>query len=420
MNDDDLTNDLTRELHGRVDAMHGSSLGLGDVQIKARSIRRRRAATAVVGVVAAVAIIAPTAAVAGREMRGDHSLPPATQSVDPSPAPTATPTGATEGPASGVLDVSSLPTGAAPAVAYVEKGVVHLPDGTTRDEATRYPVTGLLTLQGTRIFQTRDQGKPWIEIVGYDGTRLGLWRSAWGLAVNPAHTVAAWVSPDGQVMVWNVGAMQPLPLGDPITAGTDLRISTVVGDACGPSTSGCTVYVNIADARGASSWRPWEVTESGSQQLMDGSFLSVADESESGLTIGFTSLTDSGSCSKLAGGGEFQGWSTCKHTLDAFSPDGKLVLAGPAYRDGIGDGVIAMYDASSGNLAFQRTNSQQSQSFYSQAVWEDDTHVLAPVFQANRWAIVRIGSDGSMEYAVPPVKGAMDQNPFVIATSGMS
>ena len=54
------------------------------------------------------------------------------------------------------------------------------------------------------------------------------------------------------------------------------------------------------------------------------------------------------------------------------------------------------------------------------AAWEDDTHVLVPIFSRNEWSIVRIATDGSMEYAVPPVTGDMDDNPYVLATGGMS
>ena len=44
--------------------------------------------------------------------------------------------------------------------------------------------------------------------------------------------------------------------------------------------------------------------------------------------------------------------------------------------------------------------------------------MLASVFQDGRWALVRIASDGSMEYAVPPVAGADVENPYVLATGG--
>ncbi len=57
------------------------------------------------------------------------------------------------------------------------------------------------------------------------------------------------------------------------------------------------------------------------------------------------------------------------------------MLADPAYFDGLGNGVIAMYDVTSGDLLFERHSTEQAQAFYPEGYWEDDTHVLAPVFQ---------------------------------------
>jgi hypothetical protein len=415
---DDLARALGRELHDRVDTMAGSSLGLGDVQVRARSIRRRRAATAVVAVIAAVAVIAPTAAVAGHNLGHDHSLPPASQSVDPTPSPTAT----LPAPAPGVLDVSSLATGDAPHLEYVADGtVLHQVDGSTVDVGTRYPVTGFVSLRdGSHVWLTTHAGQPYVEVTEASGTVHDPVRSGWDLAVNAAHSDAAWVDPSGQVQVWDVGAGRQVPLGDPVTAGSDLRMGAVLGDACGSASSTCTVYVNVADATGPTSWQPWEVTGSGSQRLLDGSFLSVADETDAGLTIGLSKVSDFGSCSKLAGGGEFQGWSTCRHTLVSFSPGGSAVLGDPAYHDGLGNGSIAMYDAGTGRLLFQRHSDAGSQSHYPAAEWEDATHVLAPVFQDGRWAIVRISTDGSMEYAVAPAAGQAEQAPFTLPTGGMA
>jgi len=58
--DDDLTTQLTRSLADRSDVMSGTSFGLAEVKGRARSLRRRRMATAVVGAAAAVAVIIPT------------------------------------------------------------------------------------------------------------------------------------------------------------------------------------------------------------------------------------------------------------------------------------------------------------------------------------------------------------------------
>jgi hypothetical protein len=420
--DDELTTQLNHELHDRVDTITDSPLTFGDVRGKAHSIRRRRTAISVVAAAAAVAVIVPTAAFASHHVGGNsHSLPPATQNVTPTPSttpPTATTIPDGQQPAPGVLDVSDLPTGVEPRMSYVTDGhVLHQVDGSTLDIGTRHAVVGFVSMyDGSTVWQTSDGQNPYVEVQDASGNLQAPVASGWDLAVNVAHTAAAWVSPDGQVMVWRDGAAEPTPLGDPITAGTDLRIGAVTGACDGPD---CTVYVNVADASGASSWQPWEVTASGSQRLLDGSFLSIADESDAGLTIGLTRVTDFGTCSKLAGGGEFQGFSTCKHKLESFSPNGSLVLAGPAYGDGIGSGVIAMYDVGS-SLQFKRQSGAKTQSFYPEAQWENNTHALAPVFQDGQWAIVRFASDGSMEYAVPPVKGDMDHDPYVLATDGMS
>jgi hypothetical protein len=189
-----------------------------------------------------------------------------------------------------------------------------------------------------------------------------------------------------------------------------------LGDRCGPGDP-CEIYLNLSDRQAESGWQPWEVSVNGTAKLLDGDFRILADSTESGLSIGYRSISDTGSCSVLLGGGEFQGFSTCKHTLESFSPDGRLILGVPAYRDGIGDGVIAMYDLE-GNLLFERRNTLKTESFYSSAQWEEATHVLAPVFQHQKWSLVRFASDGSMEYAVAPVAGQDLENPYVTATGG--
>ncbi len=154
--------------------------------------------------------------------------------------------------------------------------------------------------------------------------------------------------------------------------------------------------------------------------LRDGGYLTVSDISQAGVTIGLTKITDVDSCSKVLGGGEFAGWSTCKNQLTSFSTEGGLVLATPTYYDGLGPTSIAMYAASGGPRLFERQSDAKHQAFYAQPgpAWEDDKHVLASVFQDGRWALVRIAADGSMEYAVQPVAGGNVANPYVLATGG--
>jgi len=228
--------------------------------------------------------------------------------------------------------------------------------------------------------------------------------------VNPKHSIAAWLTPSGQVTVFEGRASQPRPLGDPVP-GSELRLGPVTGDDCSVA---CSVIVNVRDGEP----QPWEVSDSATQPLRDGGYLNVQDASEAGLTVGYTRITDFGSCSTLLGGGEFQGFKTCRHTLTDFSPDGQLLLGLPAYGDGAGPNQLAMYDLE-GKPLFDRRATEDAQSTYQSQVWEDDTHVLISVFQDGQWSLVRVASDGSMEYAVAPAPGGdVTDDPFVLPAGG--
>ena len=49
-----------------------------------------------------------------------------------------------------------------------------------------------------------------------------------------------------------------------------------------------------------------------------------------------------------------------------------------------------------------------------QTAWEDSDHVLAVLYERGRWAVARLGVDGSAELAVAPVEGADLDRPFVL------
>jgi hypothetical protein len=414
---DDLTSTLTRELTERAHTVDGTLLHLADVRGRARSIRRRRTATAVASVAAAVAVIVPTASLATHTGGSPEPAPAVTQTPTPSPTQTATDDG--HQPAPGVLDVSNLPTGAAPRIEYVtDRRVLHQVDGSTVEIPTQYPVRSFTTLSdGTHLWLTSHDSTPYVEVQDADGTmHAPVPSSQWDLGVNTSHSVGAWVRPDGQVMVWNAGATEPLAYGDPVRATDDMRMGPVLGDHCGGSDDACEVYVNVSDTRSDPSWTPWLVDANGTQPSLDGSYLILSDASESGMVIGVRKLTETGSCSVLLGGGEFQGFSTCRHTLESFSPDSELILATPAYGDGFGMGDLGMYNLQ-GDLLFQRQSTQKAQASYQPPEWEDGSHVLAAFFQEGKWSIVRVASDGSMEYAVAPIDGGVE-NPYVLETGG--
>jgi hypothetical protein len=382
--------------------------------------RRRRLIVAAVSAAAVVAITLPIA-FRGGDVFGGGDQPstqpstslPTTAGSSVSPAPTESPSGQ---PSTGVLDVTHLPTGALPAIGYAVHGVVHLADGTTLTDPTTYQVVGFTELSdGAVAYLTAHDSEFTVEITTADGTHLVPYPSGYELVVNADRTIAAWLTRTGAVMVWQPGMDTPRSLGASIP-GNSLRLAAVTGQSC-TYAPGCTAY--------ASSWQgqaahAWAVTSDGQLTSADPAdrVIRVSDVSESGRMVGYTAIGDTGSRSAVfdeAAPGHPLLWSTTRHTLDTFSPTGEFLLAGPAYRDGIGDGQIAVYSAA-GRLLVNRQTSEQHPGFLQGATWEDATHVLFPVFQGEQWSLVRMSVTGTMEYAVPPAAGNMDHDPFVVAT----
>jgi hypothetical protein len=156
----------------------------------------------------------------------------------------------------------------------------------------------------------------------------------------------------------------------------------------------------------------WVSTTGGSPSNPRPELRSVDDVLGDGIVAGMTSATDDGSCSAV---GPVDGpavWSTCDHQLGSFSPDGEHVSAFPAYFDGPGSSELAVLDAETGDVELDLRTSQEA--YVAQVAWEDDTHLLAVVGEGPRAAVLRIGLDGSREYAVPPTKTEPYTSPFVL------
>jgi hypothetical protein len=382
--------------------------------------RRRGLIIAAVSAAAVILITLPIALRGGDVFGGGDQptpQPSASLTTAGTPAPSSTPTQSeTPGtqPAAGVLDVTHLPTGALPAIGYALHGVVHLADGTTVTPATTYPVVGFSELgDGSLAFLTDHNSIFTVEITTAGGTHLGPYPSGYEIVVNNDRMLVAWLSKAGTPMVWQPGASAPQSLQASIP-GNSLRLAAVTGT----SASSCTVYVSAWQGQTS---HAWAVTSDGLLTSADptGRLIWVRDVATDGRMVGYTLITDTGSRSAVideAAPGRPVSWSTSKHTLDTFSPTEEFLLAGPAYRDGLGDGQIAVYTAT-GRLLVNRQTSDQHPGFLQGATWEDATHVLFPVFQADQWSLVRMSVTGAMEYAVRPAHGNMDHNPFLVATT---
>jgi WD40 repeat protein len=389
-----LDDELNRVLHDRADGMSHAPLAFDDVRGKAVSIRRRRRLASGIGVAAAIAVIVPTAMMATKSTNSDGSLPAVTQPTVATDTADPTPTSTPVMGKPHALDVRDLPTGAPPQVAYV--------DDAAQSNTRAYVVVGTDTVQqvGETVAITRD-----------DGTAFGPFPAS-SLARTADGSAAAWANLKGVVMLWRPGADAPVAMGDSGLQGAIIQALT--GDC--REGGQCAAWVIGGDgSEGVST--SVRVDQDGSVDQADpGSTVDlVKDVMQSGLLIGVSQRDDYNSCSSLVAldtpGAR---WKTCKHTLDAFSPSGAYVAASDPFHSGNLNGNIAIYDAATGKATTYRIASAGDSAYYSYFAWEDDSHLLFAANQDGKWSIVRMGVDGSMEYAVPPAElGDELSNPFI-------
>ena len=111
-------------------------------------------------------------------------------------------------------------------------------------------------------------------------------------------------------------------------------------------------------------------------------------------------------------------WRTCDNQLADISPGNQHVLGTPAYADGFGPTALDVLSTADGSVEQSFTAARNgSSATYFDEVWEDREHVLVVTYQDGKWAVVRLGIDGSMEYAVAPRAGSMDTwAPFQLQT----
>ena len=396
---DELGTELTRELHRRTDTMigarPGAPLSFDDVRAKATTIRRRRRVATGLGVAAAIAVIVPTAIFATRggpsTVQPASPLPTAGTPSPDSPTPTSTST-PVMGDKPHVLDVRGLPTGAPPAIPWLVSG-----------DQSPLP-SSFVEVSGATV-RSLPQG---VEVLA-NGRTFGPYPSDSPVARNIQGTIAGWVTTDGDLMVWQVGQSQPLTIGHTDLAGTQLE--AITGNDC--TTGDCKLWIR-GSTLPSGDQESQAIDGNGTVTLADhdGRIIAVRDADESGRVLGSTEIGDGTSCSALLDASTTV-FSTCAYQLDSFSPSGDYVLASEAYHDGASSGTIAVFATAGDRMAY-RVRTNQHTAGYWQAVWEDDTHVLFTAIQDGTWSIVRMGVDGSLEYAVPPVAGDPYQSPFVL------
>ncbi|WP_372728015.1 hypothetical protein [Nocardioides sp.] len=381
-----LRDELGRELHQRADRFQAAPLSFDDVRGRAARIQRTRRIKAAAAVAAAVAIIVPVGMFAGQGLNRTEQIPPASQgpSESPSPTPAVQPD-----PGPHQLDVDAA-QGPGAAVPYLDRRLLVRPDGTTRGLSDTYQQ---FVLVGDEIVALRyEQGDPFLDVIGADGDIVRTVAGVTGLAGNGSQAV--WSTANGDLVGWEDGTDSLLA-----TPGGEVAVAAVVGDLRSPDFA---VYFN----RGYGESPMVTVGGEPAQAVTEDSIV-LTDADARRRTALRVSSSDAGSCSGVHEPGTGLLWESCDYSLTTFSPDGRYVLAPPAYLDGLGYGTLAVLDASTGDLV---TTYEIDGGFISSATWEDSSHPLVVTHTDEGWNMLRLGLDGSIELVADPVNDADEMN----------
>ena len=389
--------DLGRTLRDRADTVGDvHPLSLDDVKGRARGIRRRRVAVTGLAAAAVLAVAVPTGLVVADRATTQPDVPPVT-----SPSPDATsPSDESPDVKTVVLDNNIEERSGKPGIDYLLNGDIVSAEGTATirsPQGQRPPHEyGALvrTTESWLALWRDDEGRASIDFVKRGGIVVETRRSQDGIAVSHDGSLAVYSTPQGELRSYSIFD-EHLGINDPAQAPPDVEPVGVLGSRtckeAEPEGGGCTVFYNDRGAEAAG----YYVTSHGLGDRV-GDAMRIAGVSPDGRVSGMVSATDTGSCSQVWGRDGSVDWETCDYTLGKFSPDGKYVMAFSAYRDGIGDGMVAILDATTGEPLVRYRNDDVAQAYVNNAVWDTDDTVLATVFARGSWSLMRMTPEGEL------------------------
>lgn len=393
--------EMATEFDRRVRDLHEAPLTLDQVRGRATRIRRNRRAAAAGAVLAAAAVVVPLAVATAGGIGPDRSeIPPATGTL----LPTGTPTTATD-PATPTPTATTPP--AARVASYLVGAELHLPDGSVRElPSADYENAAVIADNGFTVATRRDAGGNLTVdyLIGDDV--VDQVEAASDFVVADDDRSAVFVTVDGDLRVVAGLGVRTLSTG-----WSGWSVTAVAGDCRGGSAS-CRVVMRddqkseapvILDADGAR--LPLPVTADAVYDVSDAGALAVVDK-----------VSDDGSCGGVydEAAGDFA-FRTCDHTVQQFSPDGRLVLGAPAYLDGPGDVATAVLDASTGD---EVARLEVPGATIIDTRWVDGDTVAALLldFSEQSWTIrtLTVGDDGP-EVVLGPEPGDEFDGPFHLA-----
>jgi len=315
--------------------------------------------------------------------------------------------------------VTGLPTGHRPRIAYAfatrpeflgGNFRVHRPSGA--GSRIGFLALGQWSTMGRGVFgiAATEVGPQLQRIDGHGTIVRKRFLTHVGLAISPDHSIVSWLDNSGRPHDLEGHGSRELTLprvskGDEVGAVSGAK--TCQEQA--PEGGGCTVFVNAARNHG--------VFVSTSHGIVDriGPMLHVTDVSQQGRVTGLVSRATATqpACWGVFRPGGHRAWQTCHYRLDGFSNDGRRVVGEHRQTkwDSINSFAILRHDGSTARAYTLRPGPRRS---LNRLTWEDSTHLLGVLRAGNTWSIVRIGVDGTVEYAVPPVAALNEFTPFAL------
>ena len=388
-NYDELERMLGRQLHDQVDGMNDHPFGFGDVKGRAGRIQRNRRIAAGVGVAAAVAIIAPVAMFAAQGLDG------ADRELDPAPSPDAPVEIART-----TLTLDGLERGDAPGVEYFTPDGVVLPGVGLQEQGGSYQAMVPSEADGGWIaVETDRQG---IRFLNEDFEPQGGSSKTDGLATTPDRSWITWSAQEsgaqtlvlrsttdpGAGMAWD---FPEFPAVTPVGFVAEDRVVYQAVDQEDGS-----VDAGIAEPDGSLTKLP-DVVGVASANPVNG-LIAVQTRTNKDASGCFGVVDPDVSTSEPV-------WETCDHSLGAFSPDGRHVMASSPYGDGFGLTTLDVLDAETGEMVARFTQASNTRIDLVMPVWESDSTIVAVAAEGETQTVVRLGVDGSLAEVVDPVEG---------------
>ena len=384
------------------------------MQRSARGIQRRRRVAGGLVTAVVLAIAVPVALNVTGTPDAGRPVAPATTSPSGTPTPSVTPTPTTAGtpdpspslPQPGgvtPLTVASAKNGPPAAISYLRGSTLVAPGAAPVDLPAAYDTVA--PYRGGWLAVQRKQGRAYVVHIDASGQVTGSTQGGDRIVTSQDGVELAWVEGD-KLYLDGTNGHSDQPQSVALPQGT--TSASPVGFV-GPGS----VVLSAADNAGQKLY----VSDFQSLSPLKG-VLSVRATDESNATLGVQTSSNGNngtSCwaVRTNAGGDKEP-KTCDWTIESFSTDGAHFVGYPSGIDGLGSASVGLLDSGSAARVVSFERQGNGDTYVADQAWEDESHVLASLHEGDRWYLVRLGLDGSLE-KLDEAPGSLDQSPFHFA-----